>query len=113
MPTVGVLALQGDFALHAELLEELGVSVRTVRRTGELEGCDALVLPGGESTTLAKLIDRGGMRGPLQAFVRTHPVLGTCAGCILLATELEDAGGVEPLGRIEMTVRRNGWMTRD
>jgi 5'-phosphate synthase pdxT subunit len=109
MPRVGVLALQGDFALHAELLRELGVDVQLVRRAAELESCQALVLPGGESTTLARLLDTQGLRDTVSDFVRQHPVLGTCAGCILLAAELEDAGGVEPLSRLDIRVRRNGF----
>jgi pyridoxal 5'-phosphate synthase pdxT subunit len=106
---VGVLALQGDFALHAGLLRELGVAVEKVRRPSELEGCDALVLPGGESTTLRKLMRRSGLDVAIVDFARTKPVLGTCAGCILLAHDLEDAGGVEPLGLLDITVRRNGY----
>jgi pyridoxal 5'-phosphate synthase pdxT subunit len=109
MARVGVLSLQGDFALHAELLEGLGVDVLGVRRPDELQRCDALVLPGGESTTLSKLIDRAGMRHPLEQFVGERPVFGTCAGCILLARDIEDAGGVRPLGRLDLTVRRNGF----
>lgn len=106
---VGVLALQGDFALHAGLLRELGVAVEKIRRPTELEACDALVLPGGESTTLRKLMRRSGLDAAIVDFARTKPVLGTCAGCILLARELEDAGGVEPLGLLDITVRRNGY----
>jgi len=106
---VGVLGLQGDFALHAELLAGLGVGVRKVRRPEELAGCDGLVLPGGESTTLRKLLRRSGLDAAIAEFAAQRPVLGTCAGCILLATDLDDAGGVEPLGLLDITVRRNGY----
>lgn len=106
---VGVLGLQGDFALHAELLAGLGVGVRNVRRPEELAGCDGLVLPGGESTTLRKLLRRSGLDRAIVDFAVHRPVLGTCAGCILLATDLDDAGGVEPLGLLDITVRRNGY----
>ncbi len=109
MPRVGVLALQGDFDLHAELLEGLGVDVVKVRRGEELADCEAVVLPGGESTTLSKLLDRSGLREALADFVQNHPVLGTCAGCILLARRIEDAAGVLPLDRLDLTVRRNGF----
>lgn len=109
MPTIGVLALQGDFALHAELLTGLGVDVLRVRRPAELEQADAIILPGGESTTLTLLLERSGLREPLEHFVREKPVFGTCAGCILLAHELEDAGGAVPLGRLDITVQRNGF----
>lgn len=107
--TVGVLALQGDYALHGRLLAELGVDVRMVRRPAELEGCTALVLPGGESTTLRKLLRRSGLDAAIIEFARVFPVLGTCAGCILLATELEDGHGVAPLGLLDITVLRNGY----
>jgi 5'-phosphate synthase pdxT subunit len=107
--TIAVLALQGDYALHARLLGGLGAQVRLVRRPGELSGCDGLVLPGGESTTLRKLLSRSGLDEAIREFARHSPVLGTCAGCILLAAELEDAQGVEPLGLLDMTVRRNGY----
>jgi 5'-phosphate synthase pdxT subunit len=107
--TIGVLALQGDYALHARLLGELGASARLVRRPAELDGCDGLVMPGGESTTLRKLLARSGLDTAIVDFARHQPILGTCAGCILLATDLEDAQGVEPLGLLDMTVRRNGY----
>lgn len=108
-PRVGVLALQGDFALHAGLLAELGVAVKKVRRPAELAACDALVLPGGESTTLRKLMARSGLDRAIVDFAAGNAVLGTCAGCILLARDLEEAGGVEPLGLLDITVRRNGF----
>jgi pyridoxal 5'-phosphate synthase glutaminase subunit Pdx2 len=107
--TVGVLALQGDYALHGRLLLELGVGVRMVRRPNELAGCTALVMPGGESTTLRKLLVRSGLDAAIINFAGSFPVLGTCAGCILLATELEDGHGVVPLGLLDITVRRNGY----
>ncbi len=110
---VGVLALQGDFEVHGRVFARLGVSVRPVRRPHELAGCTALVIPGGESTTLARLIDRGGLRQPLHDFASTHPVMGTCAGLIMLARQLapEPGGnhGVVPLGLLDCTVQRNGY----
>lgn len=106
---VGVLALQGDFALHAELLAGLGVGVQKVRRPSELDGCAGLVVPGGESTTLRKLMARSGLDTAIVDFAQEHAVLGTCAGCILLATDLIDAGGVEPLGLLDITVHRNAY----
>jgi 5'-phosphate synthase pdxT subunit len=107
--TVGVLALQGDYALHGRLLAQLDVGVRMVRRPGELAGCTALVLPGGESTTLRKLLRRSGLDHAIVEFAREFPVLGTCAGCILLATELDDGHGVDPLGLLDISVLRNGY----
>jgi 5'-phosphate synthase pdxT subunit len=107
--SIGVLALQGDYALHARLLGELGARARLVRRPSELAGCEGLVMPGGESTTLRKLLSRSGLDAAIAEFAMNRPVLGTCAGCILLATDLEDAKGVEPLGLLDITVRRNGY----
>ena len=107
--TVGILALQGDYALHAGLLARLGVATRMVRRPAELEGCTALVLPGGESTTLRKLLRRSGLDAAIVRFARGFPVLGTCAGCILLAADLDDGHGVDPLGLLDISVRRNGY----
>jgi len=82
---VGVLALQGDFEAHAAMLAELGASARAVRSAADLDGIDAIVIPGGESTTIAKGIEREGLAEPLRALVEDGvPVLGTCAGLILL-----------------------------
>jgi 5'-phosphate synthase pdxT subunit len=106
---VGVLALQGDYALHSKLLESLGAVSCTVRRVEELDRCEALVVPGGESTTLRKLLARSELDRAIVEFASGHPVLGTCAGCILAASELDDAHGVEPLGLLDITVRRNGY----
>ncbi len=111
--TVGLLGLQGDFAKHQEALDALGCDTRLVRRPRELDGCAGLILPGGESTTLARLIDRCQMRQPLQEYVRRYPVMGTCAGLILLADRLsgegQDEHGVYTLGGLDCTVVRNGY----
>lgn len=84
-PTIGVLALQGAFEAHAQRLAQLGATTRLVRKPEDLEGLDGLVIPGGESTTFLKHLERAGFYDTLNAFVRTHPTFGTCAGCILLA----------------------------
>jgi pyridoxal 5'-phosphate synthase pdxT subunit len=85
VPVVGVLALQGDFEAHASALRELGAEPRTVRTPEELDGLDALVIPGGESTTMTLGVEREGLAGPMREFVGSgKPVLGTCAGLILL-----------------------------
>jgi pyridoxal 5'-phosphate synthase pdxT subunit len=87
-PLVGVLALQGGFAAHRSVLEELGATVRDVRVPADLEGLDGLVLPGGESTTMTLGIEREGLGDPLREVVAAGtPVLGTCAGMILLDRE--------------------------
>ncbi|HPF36542.1 pyridoxal 5'-phosphate synthase glutaminase subunit PdxT [bacterium] len=110
---IGVLALQGDFELHEQALDRLGRPHVRVRRAEELDGVSALILPGGESTTMTRLIDRVGLRAPLLDFAASgRTMLGTCAGLILLATRIEedrDRHGVEPLGLLDVLVRRNGF----
>src|SRR5882724_7617180 len=104
---IGVLALQGDFDAHRVRLEELGAKVTLVRDTSQLEGLDGLVIPGGESGTFLKLLGQEGL-AQLQQFVATKPVFGTCAGCILLATEVENPP--QPgLGALDIGVRRNAY----
>jgi len=101
-PLVGVLALQGDFEAHVRLLRELGAEPREVRVPADLEGLDGLVMPGGESTTMTLGIAREGLGDPLRAFVRSGvPVLGTCAGMIMLDRE--------HLGLADYTCRRNAF----
>ena len=108
VPRVGVLALQGDFARHAASLEALGVTAPRVATPRDLEGLDALVLPGGESTTMLRLIESGGLRASLQAFVRERPVLGTCAGVILLGREA-DRLPAPTLSALDIGVARNAY----
>lgn len=109
--TVGILALQGAFAAHERLLAELGAATRQVRTTDDLERVDALVMPGGESTTMSRLLVTSGLFDPIAARLGDHmPVFGTCAGMILLATEV--IGGrpdQRSLGAIDIAVRRNGY----
>ncbi|MBN2176984.1 MAG: pyridoxal 5'-phosphate synthase glutaminase subunit PdxT [Demequinaceae bacterium] len=110
-PVVGVLALQGDVREHLDALRGLGVDGVTVRRLAELESVDALILPGGESTTIDKLLRAFGLFEPLRARIREGlPVLGTCAGMILLAdTILGGTSDQQVLGGIPVTVRRNAF----
>jgi pyridoxal 5'-phosphate synthase pdxT subunit len=101
-PTIGVLAIQGDFEAHAKVLGELGASARPVRVPADLHGLDGLVIPGGESTTMTLGIEREGLAGPLQEFVRSgRPTLGTCAGLIMLDRD--------HLGLLDVSVRRNAF----
>jgi 5'-phosphate synthase pdxT subunit len=108
---VGVLALQGAFREHREVLDALGVDVVEVRAPEQVAALDALVLPGGESTTIAKLLDFSGLRAPLaDAISGGMPVFGTCAGMILLATEVLDGRPDQwSFGAIDVAVRRNGY----
>lgn len=107
-PRVGVLSLQGDFACHRASLEALGVAAVRVTLPRDLDGIEALVIPGGESTTLTHLLRSTGLREPVARFVRKGPVLGTCAGAILLA---RDSGGLPepPFGALDLEVERNAY----
>jgi 5'-phosphate synthase pdxT subunit len=111
---VGILALQGAFREHREVLDALGVSSVEVRTPQHLSGLDALFLPGGESTTMAKLLDSSGLRAPMaEQFRDGLPVFGTCAGLILLATEVLDGRPDQwSFGVIDASVRRNAYGTQ-
>ena len=106
--TVGVLAIQGDFDAHRKRLEELGARVVLVRRPEQLDAVDALIIPGGESTTFLKFLERNGFMERLGEFVRLKPTFGTCAGAILLASEVENPKQPS-LGAIDIRVRRNAY----
>ncbi|HZH21418.1 MAG TPA: pyridoxal 5'-phosphate synthase glutaminase subunit PdxT [Geodermatophilus sp.] len=110
-PVVGVLALQGDVREHLATLSALGAQAVTVRRPEELAAVDALVVPGGESTTMAKLAARFGLLEPLRAAVAGGlPVYGSCAGMIMLADRLLDAPPDQvTVGGLDVTVRRNAF----
>src|SRR3954447_15637229 len=102
MPTIGVLAIQGDFEAHAAALARVGAEARRVRTSEDLEGVDGLVIPGGESTTMTGGIDREQLAEPLRDLVRQGtPTLGTCAGLIMLDRE--------HLGLLDVSARRNAF----
>jgi len=111
MRSVGVLALQGDVREHAATLENLGVTVRRVRTPGDLNGLAGLVIPGGESTTISRLLVTSGLREPLQSLIdEGFAVLGTCAGLIMLASEVLDGRSDQwSFAALDVTVRRNGY----
>lgn len=106
-PKIGVLALQGDFDAHRRRLEQLGAKVVLVKKHEQLDEIDGLVIPGGESSTLLKLLGDAGFE-KLRQFVRTKPSFGTCAGAILLANEVENPRQAA-LGALDITVRRNAY----
>jgi len=108
LPRIGVLAIQGDFAAHAEALNEAGAEAVLVRKPEELAEVDGLVIPGGESTTFLKFLERDGFLGALREFVATKPTFGTCAGCILLAKEVLHPAQAS-LGVLDATVERNAY----
>jgi pyridoxal 5'-phosphate synthase pdxT subunit len=104
---IGVLALQGDFDAHRRRLEELGAEVVLVKKPEQLNEIDGLVIPGGESGTFLKLLGEDGF-AKLKDFVRAKPTFGTCAGCILLAAEVDNPKQAG-LGALDITVRRNAY----
>src|SRR5512135_1473520 len=106
---IGVLALQGDFREHLDALSGIGVEGVDVRLPKDVEQIDGLILPGGESTTMRRLIDRWGLRGPILDLAASGaPLFGTCAGLIVLAREID--GGEEPiLPLLDVTVERNAF----
>ncbi len=113
-PTVGVLALQGDFREHLAVLRALGAGARPVRRPEELEGIDGLVIPGGESTVIDKLSRAFGVAEPIkEAIADGMPVYGTCAGLIMLADTVRDRiEGQQSFGGLDVVVRRNAFGTQ-
>ncbi len=108
---VGVLALQGAFAAHVSALEAVGVAAFEVRKPSELDMADRLVIPGGESTTISMMLERSGLERPVAQWVAAgRPVLGTCAGAILLARSVSDGRGDQlNFGALDMSVRRNAF----
>lgn len=107
--TIGVLAFQGDFQRHFELLFSMGSDVRYVRTADEISAVDGLVIPGGESTTIGKLLSRFGLMEPIRRRIAERmPVFGTCAGAILLAKEIEGSDQ-DRLGVMDIAVTRNAY----
>jgi 5'-phosphate synthase pdxT subunit len=106
--TVGVLGLQGDFALHQKALKRIGVESRIVRYPEEMELCHGLILPGGESTTFIKLLRKTGLFDGVRKFAEVYPLMGTCAGLIVLATRITNED-FETLGLIDMEIERNSY----
>jgi len=107
-PTIGVLALQGAYDVHAKRLASLGAKTLLVRKPNDLEGLDGLVIPGGESTTFLWHLERDGFYDVLNDFCQTKPVFGTCAGCILLAKEVHNPTQ-KSFGVLDIVVERNAY----
>jgi 5'-phosphate synthase pdxT subunit len=106
---IGILAVQGDFAAHAAMLEGMGIETVEVRTPADMDGCDGLILPGGESTTQLQFLQEEGLAETITKFAADgRAVFGTCAGAILLAADVENPKQ-ESLGLLDMTVLRNGY----
>jgi len=108
MKKVGVLALQGDFEAHSRALARVGAQPVLARSASDLDGLDGLVIPGGESTTMLKLLNAEDMIRPLVEFGQKRPIFGTCAGAILLASEVTHPAQ-QGLGLVDLTVERNAY----
>lgn len=108
LPRIGVLAIQGDYAAHAEALAEIGAEPREIRKPEELAGIDGLILPGGESTTMLRFLEKRHFFEGLKKFCGSKPVFGTCAGTILLAREVLNPPQ-RSLGLLDATVERNAY----
>ncbi len=106
--TIGVLAIQGDYEAHKARLEQLGATVVLVRKPEQLDSIDAIVIPGGESSTFLNFLSERGFLEKLREFVRTKPTFGTCAGAILLAKDVENPPQ-ESLGALDVRIRRNAY----
>ena len=106
--TVGVLAIQGDYEAHKAVLERLGAEVVLVRKPEQLDAIDAIVIPGGESSTFLNFLSEHGFLEKLRAFVSSKPTFGTCAGAILLAKEVENPPQ-QSLGALDIRIRRNAY----
>ncbi|MEO6981883.1 MAG: pyridoxal 5'-phosphate synthase glutaminase subunit PdxT [Edaphobacter sp.] len=106
--TIGVLALQGAFEAHAKTLQSLGVTAKLIRTPAELKDLDGLIIPGGESTTFLKFLERGGFLDALHTFVQATPTFGTCAGAILLAKDVVNPAQ-KSLALLDITVERNAY----
>jgi 5'-phosphate synthase pdxT subunit len=107
-PRIGVLAIQGDYAAHATALADAGAIPVEVRKREELEGLDGLIIPGGESTTMLKHLERRHLFDDLKDFCQSHPVFGTCAGAILLAREVLNPPQAS-LGLLDAVIERNAY----
>lgn len=108
LPRIGVLGIQGDYAAHAAALAEAGAEAVDVRKPEDLDGIDGLILPGGESTTMLRFLDRHGLFDRLREFAGRKPVFGTCAGTILLAKDVRNPAQ-RSLGVLNAAVERNAY----
>src|SRR3954471_5034947 len=106
--TIGVLAIQGDYDAHKLRLEELGANTLLVKKPEQLDLVDAIVIPGGESSTMLKFLERDRFLEKLREFVRVKPSFGTCAGAILLASEVQSPKQIS-LGALDIVLQRNAY----
>lgn len=105
---IGILALQGDFAKHQTMLQSLKIETVLVKKPENLDGCAGLIIPGGESTTLTKMLHQGNLNEPIRQFAESNPIMGTCAGAIMVSSAVDDER-IKPLQLIDISIKRNAY----
>ena len=109
MSNIGVLELQGNYALHHKIFSDLGISSKGIKSAKDLDNVDGLVIPGGESTTISLLLDTFDLRIPIKNFAKENPIMGTCAGLIMMSKSIKGDKKVRPLKILDITVDRNAY----
>ena len=109
MSNIGVLELQGNYALHHKIFSDLGISSKGIKTAKDLDNIDGLVIPGGESTTISLLLDSFDLRIPIKNFAKENPIMGTCAGLIIMSKSIKGDKKVTPLGILDIIVDRNAY----
>ena len=109
MSNIGVLELQGNYALHHKIFSDLGISSKGIKSAKDLDNVDGLVIPGGESTTISLLLDSFDLRIPIKNFAKENPIMGTCAGLIMMSKSIKGDKKVTPLGILDIIVDRNAY----
>jgi len=106
---IGVLELQGNYALHHKIFSELGISSKGIKLSKDLNSVEGLVIPGGESTTISLLLDSYNLRKPIKEFAKEYPIMGTCAGLIMMSKKIQNETRVKPLKILDVVVDRNAY----
>ena len=109
MSNIGVLELQGNYSLHHKIFSDLGISSKGIKTARDLDNIDGLVIPGGESTTISLLLDSFDLRIPIKNFAKENPIMGTCAGLIMMSKLIKGDKKVKPLEILDITVDRNAY----
>ena len=109
MSNIGVLELQGNYSLHHKIFSDLGISSKGIKSAKDLDNVDGLVIPGGESTTISLLLDSFDLRIPIKNFAKENPIMGTCAGLIMMSQSINGEKKVKPLEILDITVDRNAY----
>ena len=109
MSNIGVLELQGNYSLHHKIFSDLGISSKGIKTARDLDNIDGLVIPGGESTTISLLLDSFDLRAPIKNFAKENPIMGTCAGLIMMSKSIKGDKKVTPLGILDIIVDRNAY----